>query len=82
MASFYDEGTDDEPMSDNAGQASSQPATAASIRDVPMASASSYKPAAKPKKWQPPSRYLCRILFYFSEQISNHYVVYKLLFLF
>jgi len=55
LASFYDEGTDDEPLSDNAGQSSSRPA-AASNRNVPMASVSSYKPAAKPKKWQPQSR--------------------------
>lgn len=55
LASFYDEGTDDEPLSDNAGQSSSRPA-AVSNRDVPMASVSSYKPAAKPKKWQPQSR--------------------------
>jgi len=55
LASFYDEGTDEEPPSGNAGQSSSRPA-AASNRDVPMASISSYKPVAKPKKWQPQSR--------------------------
>ncbi|XP_001952475.1 NSFL1 cofactor p47 [Acyrthosiphon pisum] len=55
LASFYDEGTDDEPPSGNAGQSSSRP-PAASNRDVPIASISSYKPVAKPKKWQPQSR--------------------------
>jgi len=55
LASFYDEGADDEPPSNNAGQSSSRP-PAASNRDVPMASISSNKPVAKPKKWQPQSR--------------------------
>lgn len=66
MASFYDEGTDDEPLSDNAGHAS-RPA-AVSNRDVQMASASTYKPAAKPKKWTPQSRYLCSMFDSISEQ--------------
>jgi UBX domain-containing protein 1 len=58
LASFYDDGTDDLPSSGSAGQTSSRPAAnaAASNRDVPMASVSSYKPKAKPKKWQPQSR--------------------------
>lgn len=57
LASFYDDGTDDEPLSNNPVQASSRPAATAANRDRPMASVSSYKPAAKPKKWQPQSRY-------------------------
>jgi len=56
LASFYDEGTDDEPLSDNSAQPSSRPTAAASNRETSTASFSSYKPAAKPKKWQPQSR--------------------------
>lgn len=55
LASFYDEGPEDEPLSGSTGQTSSRPLTTFS-RDVPMASASNYKPTAKPKKWQPQSR--------------------------
>uniref|UniRef100_A0A2S2Q2W9 NSFL1 cofactor p47 n=1 Tax=Sipha flava TaxID=143950 RepID=A0A2S2Q2W9_9HEMI len=56
LATFYDEGADDEPLSNNAVQAPSSRPAAISNRDAPVASASSYKPVPKPKKWQPQSR--------------------------
>lgn len=53
LASYYDEGPDG-TANDNVAQASAVPKPkAASSRDEPMASVSNFKPAAKPKKWQP-----------------------------
>ncbi|XP_050432437.1 NSFL1 cofactor p47 [Adelges cooleyi] len=55
LASFYDEGTDDEPISDTAAPVVPRPAAPATSHS-PMMTSTSFKSASKPKKWQPKSR--------------------------
>lgn len=72
LASFFDNGGDD-PSMDSLAQAPSRPVTV-SNRDVPVASASSYKPAAKPKKWQPQSNRFVTFL----SMIIESYLMYNI----